>query len=271
VNRIVLTGASGRVGTAITERLHEQYDWTYLDREPHPEYDTEIADVTDEPALRDAFEGHDAVVHLAGDPGRPGTWPSVLLNNVIGTQTVLEAASATGIDHVVFASTNHVVGGWEDAHGEDLYAGTLTIDHETPVRPDSFYGASKAMGEDLGRFYVDQRDYPNRFHALRIGYVLDAAYDHPYGHLEEQRDDGDVDLEPGTAAYERRARRTKAIWLSRRDCAHLVDCSLRSTAPDFGVYYGVSDNASRWFDVENAREQLDYDPVDDSAEWDGPP
>jgi len=266
-----MTGASGTVGTAITDHLHEAYDWSYLDREPHPQYDTVVADGTDEPALRDAFEDHDAVVHLAGDPGRPGTWPSVLLNNVVGTQAVLEAANATGIEHVVFASTNHVVAGWEDDHGEDLYAGRLTIDHETPERPDSFYGASKAMAEDLGRYYVDQRDGPSRFHALRIGYVLGPDYDHPYGHLEEQRDDGELDLEPGTEAYERRARRTKAIWLSRRDCAHLVDCSLQSETPDFGIYYGVSDNADRWFDIGHARDQLGYDPVDDAAEFDGPP
>ena len=38
---------------------------------------------------------------------------------------------------------------------------------EMPVRPDSHYGASKAYGEALGRYYVDE--FGLRVICLRIG------------------------------------------------------------------------------------------------------
>jgi hypothetical protein len=61
------------------------------------------------------------------------------------------------------------------------------------------------------------------------------------------------------------------MWQSRRDLAHLVDCCLRDESVSFDVFYGVSDNDRRWFDVDHAREVVGYDPEDDGETWDAPP
>jgi NAD+ dependent glucose-6-phosphate dehydrogenase len=268
--QVLLTGANGRVGTAVDEHLGETYDWTYLDREDTTERETLVADITDFEAIQPAFEGQDAVVHLAGDPAVGATWRSCLENNVVGTYNVLEAASQAGVERVVFASSNHVVAGWEDDHLAELWDGEMVIDRHTPRRPDSFYGVSKAFGEDLGRYYIDQVGTPARFYALRIGGLLEPAYDSPYGYAEKARDRGEFEYEPGTEEYREYTRRTEALWLSRRDAAHLVDCCLRADARPFGAFYGVSDNSDRWFDLEDARAAVGYDPADDAADYEPP-
>jgi NAD+ dependent glucose-6-phosphate dehydrogenase len=244
--RVLLTGAAGRVGGAVLDHLGDEYEWTLSDREETPG-DGAGVDIVRRPAVRRLVDGHDAVVHLAADPSVQAPWDSVLRNNVVGHHTVLDAASEAGVDRFVFASTNHVVAGWEDEHGAALRSGELIFDHTTPPRPDSLYGASKAFGESLGRYYVDQADAPSRFYALRIGGLHTREHDHPW------------DNERG-----------RAWWLSRRDCAHLVDRCLSANGPAFGVFYGVSDNRGRWCDLDYARQAIGYRPRDDAAET-GPP
>ena len=63
---VLMTGPYGRVGSALRRQLHDrdEYDFTYLDVQDHPDHDTVVADATDYYAIRRAFEGQDAVVYL---------------------------------------------------------------------------------------------------------------------------------------------------------------------------------------------------------------
>ena len=279
---VLVTGANGIVGTAVVDGLVDRRDQiTALDVETDAidgayadaDLETIVASVTDYEEIRPAFDGVDAVVHLAVYP--PGfvdeNWDRILEVNVDGTRNVLRAAAEAEVDSVVFASTNHVVGRYETDHAPALYDPDydLTIDRETPVRPDSSYAVSKLTGEHDGRFFVETKDHPKRFYALRIGSVRPPEYDHPYGDAERGVDDGE--WERGSDEYGRQVARLKATWFSRRDCAHMVDRMLRDDSVEFDVFYGVSDNAGRWFDIDHARERLGYEPRDDGAEWNGPP
>jgi nucleoside-diphosphate-sugar epimerase len=60
----------------------------------------------------------------------------------------------------------------------------LVVDHEVPIRPDSFYGSLKVFGEVLCRQYVEYWDRRCRFIALRSGSLHSPKYDHPYGNAE---------------------------------------------------------------------------------------
>jgi NAD+ dependent glucose-6-phosphate dehydrogenase len=279
--RVLLTGAFGGVGTTLREHLGDEYEFTFLDREaPDPvagddapgpaEEDTVVANVADYDAIRPAFEGQDAVVHLAGIPGE-APWPEILESNVVGTYNVLEAAREAGVESVVFASSNSVVGMHEAEHSPELYERgyPLVLDDEAAVRPSSRYGTSKAFGEHLGRYYVECRDAPERFYALRIGSHRVDPYDHPYGDGERGVDAGEYERD--SREYARQVARLKTTWHSQRDLAHMVDCCLRDRSVEFGVFYGVSDNRDRWMEIESARARIGYDPVDDGATWDGPP
>jgi nucleoside-diphosphate-sugar epimerase len=276
---VLMTGTYGRCGTAIIDHLdgRAEYEFTYLNRSDRPPehpyggFETHVADVADYEGIRPAFEGQDAVVHLAAYPYTDGTWGDVLEPNVVGMYNTLEAAREAEVESVVFGSTNHVMGMYESEFAPELYEPDfeLTVDHTDPVRPDSYYGTSKSFGEDLGRYYVENYDYPERFYALRICSVRNPEYDHPYGDAESGVEDGEY--ERGSEAYERTVARMKAMWHSRRDFAHEVDCCLRDESVEFDVFYGVSDNDRRWFDIEHAREVIGYDPRDNGEEWDAPP
>ena len=271
VTNVLLTGAFGRVGTAIIEHLADRqaYSFTYLDREEHPDHDAYVADIaTDD--LRPAFDGIDAVVHLAGDPSPSASWEDVLQNNVVGTQNVLDAASDAGVERVVFASTNHVVGMYPRDPGIDLADPDhgLLVDHEDPVRPDSYYAVSKLFGEHLGRYYVECADAPRRFYALRIGWVLEPEFDSPFGPAERAVAAGRY--ERGSPEYQRRIATGKAIWCSRRDVARIVHCALQDDSVSFGVFAARSGGARQWLDLDHAREVLGFEPADDADEWDQP-
>ena len=245
---VLLTGAGGRVGQAILSRLADDYEWRLLDREPIPEErrhgvpeaESYVADVTDEAGLADAIRGCGAVLHLAGDPRPNAPWDSVLANNIDGTQTVFRAAVDAGIEKVVFASSNHAVGAYEEAdRTPEMYRkeDEFRLDGTELPRPSNLYGVSKASGEVLGRYYHDHHDLS--VVCVRIGNLTEG---HPPREYE----------------------RGQAMWLSHRDCAHLFDRCLAAEY-EYEIVYGISDNDRKYYSIERAKEVLGYDPVDNSA------
>ena len=172
----------------------------------------------------------DAIVHLAGNPNVPATWEEVLEANIKGTYCLYEAARLQGVKRVVFASTNHVTGFYEQ---EDVYTRP-----EMPARPDSYYGVSKAFGEDLGQYYVDE--FGLEVISLRIG-----------------------SFQPEKSVTGRDGDRILSTWLSHRDCVQLVWRSIEAEVSS-GIYYGISGNTRACWDISNARSELGYDPEDDA-------
>ncbi|WP_225336446.1 NAD-dependent epimerase/dehydratase family protein [Halomicrobium urmianum] len=276
---VLVTGAYGRCGTAIIDHLEDDsdYEFTFLNRSDRPAdhpyggFETHVADVADYEAIRPAFDGQDTVVHLAAFPYIDGTWQDVFEPNVVGMYNVLEAARDAEVETFVFGSTNHVTGLYEDDHTPALYQPEcdFSLAPTDPVRPDSYYAATKSFGEDLGRYYAETAGSPEQFYALRIGTVRPQDYDHPYGPAEEEVEAGEI--ERGSDEYQRIVARTKATWQSRRDFAHQIECCLDDDDVTFGVYYGVSDNDRRWFSIRNARDEIGYTPQDNAEEWDEPP
>ena len=276
---VLVTGAYGRCGTTLIDHLadEEVYDFTYLNRSdrpnghPYGEHDTVVADIGDYEDSRPAFDDQDAVVHLAAYPLTDGSWEDVREPNVEGMYNTLNAAREAEVETFVFGSTNHVMGMYEEEHAPEIYTmdHDLVVDHTDPVRPDSYYGTTKAFGEDLGRQYIENYEYPKRFYALRICSVRHEEYDHPYGDAE-RRVNNDT-YERDSEVYEETVARMKAMWHSRRDFAHEVECCLQDDSVEFGIFSGVSDNDRRWYDLEHARARIGYRPQDNGEEWDAPP
>jgi len=271
---VLLTGAGGTVGTAITGHL--DHSFTCLDVADGDRTDV-VADVREYEAVRPHFDGHDAVVHLALTPGTGGPddrslgWSEPLADNLEALHNVYEAAVDAGLDSVVFASSNHAVGMVEVRNAPDVYHyhdSGIRAGHDEPHRPDSRYGLTKSYGEDLGRLAAEAHGV--RSYSLRLGAIRDPEYDHPYGDAERGVDEDRWDR--GSDAYREQVARMKGLWQSRRDCAHMVDCCLRDDTVDWDHFYGVSGNERRWLnDLEYARETIGYEPRDDGEAWDGPP
>ena len=101
-----------------------------------------VMDVLQRDALRRLFQGtaFDVVFHLAANSDiRAGTNDAFLdlRVNLLTTLEVLEAVRAGGARRLVFASTSAVFGESDALLGED----------DGPLRPISFYGASKLAAE----------------------------------------------------------------------------------------------------------------------------
>ncbi len=196
------------------------------------------------------FEDQAAVVHLAGDSRLKADWNSVYQNNILGTYNVFEASRQQGIKKIVFASSNHVTGLYEgdwpissivrgDFEGIDKTK-IPKVSHLSPPRVDSFYGASKLFGEGLGQYY--SREYGVSVISLRIGTV--RPYEWPM---------------PSETRF-------FATWLSHRDLVQLVEKSLEARGLTYDVFYGVSDNTWRFWDVSHAKDVIGYEPQDNAEE-----
>ena len=148
-----------------------------------------------------------------------------------GTYNLFEAARINGVPTVIYASTNHVTGIVEHLG--------IRSHPDMPVRPDSIYGAGKAFGEALGRYYADR--YGLRVFCLRIANC--NGRDEP-GHY----------YAPG-----------ESRWLSPRDLAQLTWRCIEAQHLNWGIFYAVSGGAGKKWDLTNARELLGYEPQDDGS------
>jgi dTDP-glucose 4,6-dehydratase len=103
-------------------------------------------DILDRTLVDDLMAAADIVVHFAAeshvDRSIAGATEFVM-TNVVGTQTLLDAALHTGVEKFVHVSTDEVYGSIE--------VGSWT--ENEPLEPNSPYSASKASGDLLARAY----------------------------------------------------------------------------------------------------------------------
>lgn len=116
-----VTGGTGFIGSHLVARLRARGDDVVaLVRSPAraahlQDLGSELAegDLLDQEALRRGMDGCDAVFHVAGvyRVGIPASQrPAMFEANVGGTESVLDAALATGVRRVVYVSTVNVFG-----------------------------------------------------------------------------------------------------------------------------------------------------------------
>ena len=246
---VAITGGGGTIGRVLREGLREAYAVRTIDVAPGSDVDV-VADTRRVERTRAAFSGADAVVDLAANANLDASWDDVSRNNIAATVATLEAARRAGVGRVVFASSNHVTGMYErDEPYASVVEGRLDgldpaslprVRAGSPVRPDSFYAVGKAAGEAAGRYYADVHGLS--VICLRIGSVSEA--DRP------------------------RKPRDYATFLSHRDLVQLVRRCLEAPAEvRFAIFYGVSGNTWRIWDIEDARETLGYEPADDAESF----
>ncbi len=145
--RILLTGGSGLVGSTLVPLLRDRHDVTHLDlTDPGDGLPCIEGDLCDPDLVREACQGRDAIIHVAGIHG--AAWQAVgddalFQLNVVGTRNVLEGAAAAGVPRVVFTSSIHATGRYPTP------VPYFPIDEDLPREPMDVYGLSKKLGENL--------------------------------------------------------------------------------------------------------------------------
>ena len=230
-HRLLLTGAAGNLGKVLRPRLKAHADLLRVsdvaDVGPAaPGEETLPCDLADAAAVSTLVEGVDAIVHLGGvSVEQP--FDVILPANIQGIYNLYEAARLHGVRRVVFASSNHVIGFYEQ--GQQLNA-------DVPLRPDGYYGLSKAYGEHLSRFYFDR--YGIETVCLRIG----SSFPEP------------------------KDRRMMVTWLSYDDLTELVTRALFTPGVGHLIVYGASANRDRWWH-DDAAKVLGFVPKDSSERF----
>ncbi|MCY3710884.1 MAG: NAD(P)-dependent oxidoreductase [Caldilineaceae bacterium] len=244
--RILVTGMSGLIGGAVRQRLEGRYHLTALNRSLVPGVRTVQADIADFDSILPAFEGQDAVVHLAASARGRDPWERVRDPNLIGAYNVFEAARRARVSRVVFASSGSTISGWElvqpyralvNGDYENVQHPWPMITHETPVRPTGVYGATKVWGEALARQFTDSSELS--IICLRIGLV--------------NQEDRPTDS------------RQFSVWCSQRDISQMVArCIVAPPELRFDIFYALSRNKWGYRDISHAREVVGFEPNDEA-------
>lgn len=245
--RVLITGASGLVGQVLRRDLADSYDLRCVDARRRG--GLLHADMTRQRHADRVMEGVDVVIDLASAHWqRP--WSVVLKNNIPAVWTTLEAAQRHGVRRVIYASSNHVTGLYErDQPFARILAGDYSgldpatmprITSSMPVRPDTPYGVGKALGEAAARYYADEHGLSVL--CLRIGSLNYAS-------------------RPSTPRH-------FATLITHADMGRLARSCIEAPANvRFGLYYGVSANTWRIWDLQDATDAVGYQPQDNAEQW----
>ncbi len=153
MNKVLVTGADGFIGSHLTEallaegcevRALAQYNsfnnWGWLEDVHHPGLEVVTGDVRDPNYCRHIVKGVDTVFHLAALIAIPYSYvapDSYVDTNVKGTLNICQAVRDEGVERLLVTSTSEVYG----------TAKYVPIDEKHPKQPQSPYSASK-IGAD---------------------------------------------------------------------------------------------------------------------------
>lgn len=231
MNKIVLTGALGRLGSYLREPLSQlcnelvSTDILAAPEKLLPNETYVQADLTSLPAMEALLQGADMVVHF-GAIGDEAPFEDILGPNIIGAYNVWEAAHRNQLKRVVYASSIHAVG---------MHKKTDFIGIDAPHKPDTFYGLAKCFAEDLASLYWDKRGLESVcLRILSCAQVTNA--------------------------------RAVGTWLSYDDLVHLVQRAIDTPVTGFSVVYGVSNNDRAPVDNSQAN-HLGYKPKDNAEQF----
>lgn len=236
VKKILLTGASGRIGRTCFATMSADYEFILTDlNKPDytiaPPHTFIQADLSVPGAAKQllAESEPDVIVHLAGIPDADAPFEKLLPANILSVTWLLEAAATSTCKRFVFASSAQTIEG---------YPKDVQIHPGMAVAPANIYGVTKCYGEALCSFYATQHGLSCV--ALRIG-----AFEHK-----------DADALKNARDY--------SAWLSPQDAVNLITGAIEAENITFFIGYGISDNRFKRFDLTRTREVLGYQPADDA-------
>ena len=153
MQKVLVTGADGFIGSHLTEMLLEQgykvkalsyynsfNDWGWLNNVKHPELEVVTGDVRDSHFCKYITQDVEIIFHLAALIAIPYSYvapDSYVDTNIKGTLNICQAAKENGVKRILVTSTSEVYG----------TARYVPIDESHPKQPQSPYSATK-IGAD---------------------------------------------------------------------------------------------------------------------------
>ena len=161
MNKTLITGAGGFIGSHLTEllvelgfdvkafvRYNSKNDWGWLETSKYKnEIEVVTGDIRDYDSVHSAVKGCDSVFHLAALIGIPYSYVSpqaYIKTNIDGTYNILQAAKELNIENVLVTSTS-------ETYGTAQY---VPIDEKHPLNAPHPYGASKIAADRMCYAYI---------------------------------------------------------------------------------------------------------------------
>jgi nucleoside-diphosphate-sugar epimerase len=234
---VLITGACGNIGMKLRRAWTDVYDLVLIDKaavDDDPEVFFADLSVLDDDWITH-FHGVDTVVHLAANSDEFAPLDALIGPNLDAMANVFHASALAGVERVIFASSNHVMGEYQQ-----LGEGPITP-HMTPL-PDGPYAMTKLVGERMGQSLA--RAFDLTVIALRLGWIQEGK-----NHPETLPHDW-----------------ARKMWLSNADLIHLFDCAVEAMIEDraFVVLNGMSRNHGMRWDLSETAELLGFLPKDDA-------
>jgi len=239
--KVLLLGATGRIGKGFIEEYLEKYTKDYdlvlgvHSKKPGKKGKLKSIkiDISNIKSLKKSMAGVSVVVNLAANSNAEAKFEDLVKPNLIGTYNVFEAARLVkGVKRVIFASSVHAINAYPHRHE--------VTGKETPM-PLDFYGATKAFGESLCSVFSHKRSLSCL--AIRIGaYVSNnqktrVCYTrHDYDYVISQRDMGQL----------------------------LHKCIMAKKSVRYGILSGISNNDHKRMDLKFTKKLIGYKPQDDA-------
>lgn len=232
MEKIVITGAKGRLGSTLYEELQHSYDVMGIDRQPGSDIE---ADIAHENSWVDRAVGAKALIHMALDTSvEYDTSGVVSPDTELMWQNVMRASSELGVRALILCSSVHVDGRYKTPG-----VGPSLI---TPIvgkgYPTGAYAENKIrMEKEAARFALETGTavYLPRVGGYRAGDVVGTHS--PTAHLS---------------------------WISKRDLVQAFQrCIETQPLPGTAtVFNAISKNTGRRHSLTNS---IGYLPVDDSV------
>ena len=317
--KIMIVGANGNLGAKLMQHWMNTHELFLVDKDPatksvnkclatselshhHIRIDL-LKDCNDcsKSTLSKLVSQTDVIVHFAANnPFPDATWQESMdtvdmINNVLLSCTNQENLKNNKKTRIIFASSNHVMGGYRKQGGtlsttiENGYESTAVLEPEHTVNPATKielkngykmdatpYAMPKVFGERLSLSLCNL--YPNNIEGvvIRIGWnqpgenlpsTLSAVGSHSDS-IEDEREKTDQRKDIKDVNEEKYDDIDdcedwfRHMWLSNVDIVQLFDCAVNykfdeKVAPKWTVCNGVSNNSnSRW----SVRNEIGYKP-----------
>ncbi len=228
IEKIVLTGAGGRLGSYLREPISNLCNYlvsTDIKENIGPLHENEKfiqADLSNFDEINPIIENATMVCHFGAIVDEL-PFNKLLGPNYIGSYNIWESSRRHNVKRVIYSSSMHALG---------MYPKTMTLKTDTPHRPDSFYGLAKCFTEDLAKMYFEK----NAIEAVCLRIASCA---------------------PVNTA------RSLSSWLSYNDLIKLVTKSIDTPYTGYTIIYGISNNDRKNVDNSNAS-HIGYIPEDNA-------
>lgn len=169
--KVLITGASGRLGAYVIRELMERHTLVLMSRRQPPDEFSDLpfiqGDLNNFEDCQRAVDGVDAIQHLGAQPNpvdhpdmRAGAkekgipFDATFKTNMLGTYYLMQAAIEADVKTVVMSGSNCALGHGFRISKTHIPIDYLPIDEEHPCYPEDSYSFSKRCGEDLLASYT---------------------------------------------------------------------------------------------------------------------